>query len=124
VAFETLATDDPTLRGWALASGLAPGSLLPDGAKPVGPGAALVYLPGLLHPAAQQDWDAWLDALARYDHEIDVHVAHAFTHGFRDATLVLAGREAVRWVVVRTSDRLCFWRRNRIAELLAEVEPT
>jgi len=120
--FEAIASDDATIRGWALASGLAPSALLAASAKPAAGPSVLVYLPDLLRPCSHEDWDAWLGVLATCDAEIEAHVTHAFAHGYRDVTLVLAGREIVRPLVVSTSDRLKVWRRQKMADLFAEPE--
>jgi hypothetical protein len=56
------------------------------------------------------------------DEKFEGHVTHAFANGFNDVTLVLAGREAVRNVVLKRSDGLRFWRNNPISELFAEPE--
>jgi hypothetical protein len=120
--FATVATNDAVVRGWGLASGLPPSAVLPVEGKPAGATSALVYLPELHPRASQDDWDGWLDAIMRLDAEIDLHVQHAFARGFGDVTLVLTGRELVRTAVMRSSDGLRLWRRNPVAELLAEAE--
>ncbi|HTT12866.1 MAG TPA: hypothetical protein VMG60_18490 [Burkholderiaceae bacterium] len=123
-AFGAVATDDAVVRGWALASGVAPSALLPLEGKPAGDTASLVYLP-LLHPlASQNEWDGWLDALLQLDARIEDHVAHAFAHGSGEVVLVLTGREVVRSVSLRRSDTARIWRRNSIAELFSEPEPS
>lgn len=120
--FSAVAANEPAIWGWALASGVAPSALLQGDAKPERPPSALVYWPVLQRHASQDDWDGWLAALMQFDEQIEGHVRHAFAHGFSDVTLVLAGREVVRSVVLRPSDGLRFWRRNPIAELFAEAE--
>jgi hypothetical protein len=119
--FEVIAASDATIRGWALASGVAPSSVTSGDAKPASVSSALTYCLDL-HPfAIQEDWDGWLTALARFDANFEGHFAHAFANGFGDVTLVLAGREAVRSVVLKRSDGLRFWRSNPVAELFAEA---
>ena len=120
--FDAIAASDATIRGWALASGIAPNALMPAESKPVGVSSALTYWPDLLSFSINEDWDAWLGALAHVDEKFEGHVTHAFANGFNDVTLVLAGREAVRNVVLKRSDGLRFWRNNPISELFAEPE--
>jgi hypothetical protein len=121
--FDAVATRDATICGWALASGLPPNALLDDGTKPARVPAALVYWPDLCRRAGQEDWDGWLEVLTRFDTEVAGHVEHAFASGFGEVTLVLAGREAVRCVVLRESDRLRFWRNNALTKIFGEDEP-
>jgi hypothetical protein len=120
--FTTVATSDAAIGGWALASGLPPSAVLPLEAKPGRGGPALVYWPRLLRFSGQHNWDSWLDELSQFDAQIESHIEHAFAHGFGDVTLVLAGRESVRSVVLRRSDRLRFWQRHPIAGHFAEAE--
>jgi hypothetical protein len=120
--FESIAAGDAAIQGWALASGVAPSSLLSPDARPTGVAAALIYWPDLHRFAIQGDWDGWLTTLAQFDGELEAQVAHAFGNGFSDVSLVLAGRETVRSVVLKRSDGLRFWRTNPIAELFAETD--
>jgi hypothetical protein len=120
--YEAIAAADPIVQGWGLASGLAPSGLLAPEAKPGKPDPFLAYEPQLLHHRCREDWETWLAALARCDELIDAHATHAFARGFRDVTLVLAGRHGVRTIVLQSSDRFRFWRRNALAALLAEPE--
>lgn len=120
--FERIATDDAIVRGWALASGLAPSALLAPDARPTGSASALIYRPDLLTAASHEDWDAWLQTLAGVDALVDQHLEHAFSQGHRDATLVLAGRDVVRCITLRASDRLRFWRGGAIDALFSEPE--
>ncbi|HYS13285.1 MAG TPA: hypothetical protein VEN28_08240 [Burkholderiaceae bacterium] len=121
--FDVVAADDATVRGWALASGLAPSALLGADAKAGDGKSALVYRRDLLDLATLEDWDGWVAALERCDGWIDAHIEHAFARGFSDVTLVLTGREVVRRFVLRPADRLRFWRRHLVEELFAEAEP-
>ena len=118
--FAAVAADDAIVRGWALASGLAPAALLPAGEKPAGGTTALVYLPELRSLASLDEWDGWLDALFRLDARIDEHVAQAFAQGRREVSLVLTGRDFVRSVSLRRSDTARLWRRNQLTELFSE----
>ena len=120
--FEAIAASDAAIRGWALASGIAPSSLMSTDAKPAGVPSALIYWPDLHTLAIEEDWDRWLTALAKFDGQLEGHVAHAFANGFSDVTLVLAGRVTVRSVILKRSDGLRFWRTNPVAELFAEAE--
>jgi hypothetical protein len=121
--FETVAADDAIVRGWTLASGVAPTALLAGNARASGGGSAMVYWRELLAPSSQEDWDTWVQVLERFDAWFDGHVEHAFAQNFRDVRLILAGREVVRCIVIRPSDKWRFWKTNTIADLLAEAEP-
>jgi hypothetical protein len=121
--FDAVAARDATICGWALASGLPPGALLDDATRPASGPAALVYWPNLLRRATQEDWDGWLDVFTDFDAEMTGHVEHAFASGFGEVNLVLAGREVVRCVVLRASDRLRFWRSNPLTKIFVEDEP-
>lgn len=120
--FEVVVTDDAIVRGWALASGLARSALLAPDVLPPGSSPTLVYCPDLLIAASHEDWDAWLQTLARVDTFIERHVAHAFAQGHRDMTLVLGGREFVRTITLRASDRLRFWRSGTNDAMFSEPE--
>jgi hypothetical protein len=120
--FDVVATSDATIRGWALASGLARNALLDDETKPAGGRTALVYWPHFHAKASNADWDGWLEVLARFDLSLESHVKQAFAGGFGELALVLAGRDMVRKIVLRPSDRVKFWRRSAIAGLFAEPE--
>jgi len=106
-----------------LASGVASNALLAPDVRPPNAASALVYYEGLLGAARLEDWDGWLDALARFDNAVEDHVSHALAHGFADVRLVLAGRDCVRSIVLRHSDRLRFWHSNVLVDLLREPEP-
>ena len=122
--FDAVATNNATVRGWALASGLAPTALLASDVKPASAGSALVYYEGLLNAARLEDWDGWLEAIAGFDNAVDEHVTHALAQGSAAVTLVLAGRAHVRSIVLRRSDRLRLWRTNTLVDLLCEPERT
>lgn len=121
--FEVVAADDAAIRGWALASGLAPTSVFDGETRPGGVASALVYWPGLLQSRAHADWDAWLDRLAAFESELEAHVTNALSEGVAEVVLILAGRAAIRRVSIRSSDRFRPWRKQSIAELFAEQDP-
>jgi hypothetical protein len=128
--FDRLLADDPVLRGWMLASGLAPASLaggldpsagVPDrAARRSHPRALALWLD--LHDAAcSNDWAAWRKHLGT----LDAAFARLRDGGPPRAEridLILSGREHVRHVRIRPSDRWRLWRRNALAGLLAEPE--
>jgi hypothetical protein len=121
--FDAVATDDATVRGWALAAGVAPNALLePDRVTQADGRIVLVYDKALLHAAHHEDWDGWLEALAPMDALYDALCARAFANGHDMVTFVLAGRQHASSVVVRPGDRWAFWRRRTIADLFAEPE--
>jgi hypothetical protein len=121
--FESIAADDAVIRGWGLASGLPTEALLPAGGKPGPAASVLVYWPHLLSRSSHEDWDGWLQALTRFDAEIADHIEHAWACRFDAVALVLAGRETVRPILIKRTDRLKPWRRNRLPALFAAPAP-
>jgi hypothetical protein len=122
--FGAVAADDPAIRGWAMASGLAPTAVFAGDALPDAAGPILVYRPELLRSATAADWDGWTDALARLETTLERHVEHAYARRFAEVILILGGRHTIRSIRLRATDRFRLWHRNRVAELLAEAEAT
>lgn len=120
--FAALATADPVLRGWALASGVAPAALAGEDEVPAPTGDVLALCPQLAAAHAAEDWEAWRVEFERLSAALDARCERAFARGFDRVTLVLAGRETLRIIELRASDRLRIWRRAPLAELLAEHE--
>ncbi|MCX8005512.1 MAG: regulator, partial [Burkholderiaceae bacterium] len=123
--FAAVAADDPTVRGWALASGLDPAAVACADALP--PGAAdaetLLYRDDLAAAFQAQDWAAWRTAFETLAAALDGFLARAFACGHREVTLLLAGRGHLRAVALRAGDRLRFWRATPTARLFAEDAP-
>ncbi len=118
--FAAVVSDDPVPRGWALASGVPPAALHDEGDLPRRAGDALSLWSDLAEPAAFDAWGVWLEGLAAMDARLERLCARAFAAGFESIELVLCGHHAVRVLSLRRSDRLRFWRRAALGELLAE----
>jgi hypothetical protein len=121
--FDRVIAEDAAVRGWALASGVAPSGVsgaatdAPDGSSTV-----LVYDTLLRTASSHEDWDAWLDAMARLDARLEDLSSRAFAAGHATLILVLAGRQHLRKVTLRRVDRWAIWRRHSMADLLAEPD--
>ncbi|MFN3565594.1 MAG: hypothetical protein ACK4V1_06375 [Burkholderiaceae bacterium] len=120
--FATLLADDPVLRGWALAAGIAPSALLPADATPAASGDALSLWDGLQPGAAAGDWRAWLGRLPMLEAQIESVCERAFAARFASVELVLAGSRSTRRLGLGAHDGWRFWRRARLADLLREDE--
>jgi hypothetical protein len=120
--FAALATADPVLRGWALASGVAPAALAGEDEMPAPAGDVLALCPQLAAAYGAWDWETWRVEFERLSDALEARCERAFVRGFDRVTLVLAGRETLCIVELGASDRLRFWRRGPLAELLAEQE--
>ncbi|GMV59774.1 MAG: hypothetical protein AMXMBFR72_28670 [Betaproteobacteria bacterium] len=120
--FATLLSDDPVLRGWALAAGLAPSALLPADATPNAKGDALSVWDGLQSSAIAEDWGAWLGLLPKFERMLESLCERAFGAGFASVDLVLAGGRGTRRFTLGTRDGWRFWRRAKLSELLREAD--
>lgn len=120
--FATLLSDDPVLRGWALAAGLAPAALLGPDATPTAKGDALSVWDGLQPSAAVEDWGEWLARLPALERRLEALCERAFGAGFASVDLVLAGGCATRRFTLGTHDGWRFWKRAKLAELLREAD--
>lgn len=118
--FATLLADDPVLRGWALAAGLAPAALLPADATPAASGDALSLWDRLQASAAAGDRDAWLGRLPTLEAAIESVCERAFAARFASVELVLAGSRSTRRFSLGAHDGWSFWRRAGLARLLGE----
>ncbi len=118
--FTAAVSDDPTLRGWALASGVAAGALHAPGACPPA-GAAVVSLwRGLLLASQFEAWGQWLAHLTALEEALQSLHQTIFAAGYKELALVLCGRREVRIVRLRNRDALRFWRRQRWAQAFTE----
>lgn len=125
--FQLLLTDTAVLRGWMLAAGVAPAALrtasasgaqAPARAAGGGQPHALALWTDLQDAASVGDWPAWHAGLARIDRALE-----RLRRGSPAADridLILTGREHVRRVRLRPSDRWWIWRRHPLGALLAE----
>lgn len=118
--FATVLSDDPILRGWALAAGLAPSALLGPDATPRASGDTVSVWEGLQQPAYAGDWDAWLAGLPGLERLIESVCERAFAAGFASVELVLAGRFGTRRFTLGAHDAWRVWRRAKFVELLCE----
>lgn len=118
--FATLLSDDPVLRGWALAAGLAPSALLAVDATPPANGDALSVWDGLQSSAAAGGWDAWLDRVPTLEAVIESVCDRAFAAGFASVELVLAGGRSARRLSLGAHDGWRFWRRAALADVFRE----
>jgi len=119
--FAAVASHDPVLRGWALASGVSAESLHGEGELPAPRGDLLSIRHGLQAPARFEAWGQWRERLAAIDAQLrDLH-ARSFDAGYDELALLLAGRRQVRTIRLRRRDGLRFWRRTPAAALLAEA---
>lgn len=120
--FATLVSDDPVLRGWALAAGLPPSALLPAGATPNAKGDVLSVWDSLQSSAAVEDWGAWLALLPKFERMLESVCERAFGAGFESVELLLAGDRATRRFTLGAHDRWRFWRRAKLSALLGEAD--
>lgn len=121
--FATIASDDPVLRGWALAAGVASAALIGENATPHRVGDAVSLWTDLAEPASFESWGVWIDALAGIDARLAALRQRAFGAGFTSIEIVLTGRQVVRVLSLRRHDHLRIWRRSAqrsLAALLAE----
>ncbi len=119
--FKTLLADDPVLRGWALAAGLAPSALLSAEATPPADGDALCMWDALQPSASAEDWAAWMDLLPAFERFVESVCARAFGSRFASVELVLTGARTTRRFTLGARDGWRIWRRARPAELLREA---
>ncbi len=119
--FAAIASNGPVLRGWALASGLAPASLFKDDATPPARGDVLSLWRDLLEPARFEAWGDWLAALQDIEARLASLLRRSLDAGYRELVLVLCGRQQVRRVTLSAHDRYAFWRRSSMSSVFAEA---
>jgi len=120
--FAAVASDDPVLRGWALASGVPRDALLDDHAEASARGDVVSIRRDLLAPAQFEAWGQWLQRLTQLEIALrELHEA-CFASGYDELALVFCGRRHVRIARLRRRDGWRLWRRAPLAPLLAEVE--
>lgn len=119
--FAAVVADDPVLQGWAMASG----ATVIDAAgaeRMTASGDVLAYLPALAAAHAAQAWDGWVASFERLAAVLEAHSERAFARGFERVEIALAGRQGLRLIELRASDRLRFWHATPLADCLAEPE--
>ncbi len=121
-AFATVATAEPALRGWALASGIGAEKLLDADNVSAARGKGLSIERGLQQPAQFEAWGQWLLNLAELDATLRALHAACVGAGYDELALALAGRRQVHVVRLRRGDAWRFWRRTSPLELLTETE--
>jgi hypothetical protein len=120
--FAAVASADPLLSGWALASGVAPAALA-SGPTAMARGDAVLDVWPALHAArAFEDWDAWCIGVDRLAGAVEQWCEQTFAARGAHVTLVAAGRHSVRPIELRRHDALRIWRSARLADLLAEED--
>jgi hypothetical protein len=122
--FNTVVSDEPALRGWALAAGVPAAQVHADLDQPVA-GNTLLIWPGLFVPSKAEAWGLWLPVLLQFDSWLGRLAAQAAQAGAR-IELLLAGRHQTRRLLIHAADRLKPWRRigadTRFATLFADAE--
>lgn len=121
--FAAIVSDDPVLRGWALAAGLAPSALLAADAMPHVEGDVLSVWDLLQPSAAVEDWGTWLGLLPKFERMIESACERAFGSGFASIELLLAGARSMRRMSIGARDGWRFWRQANLSELLREADP-
>jgi hypothetical protein len=119
--FATVLSDDPTLRGWALAAGLAPSALLDADATAPATGDTVSLWEGLQQSAYAGHWDAWRARLPEFERRIESVCERAFAAGFASVELLLTGRFCARRFTLGERDAWRVWRRATLAERLCEA---
>jgi hypothetical protein len=123
-ALDTVISEDPAVRGWALAAGVPAAQVHADLDRPVR-GNALLLWPGLFAASKAEAWGGWLPVFARFDAWIGQLTAQAVQSGAR-IELLLAGRRQTRRVLIHAADRFKPWRRigadARFATLFADAD--
>lgn len=126
-AVRAVMSDDPAVRGWALAAGLPETAVTrlqerwPEGPR----GDRLAVLPDLLPAWRLRDWGHWLACLPALEARIAGLVAQARAAGETELRLVATGAEHARELVHAPAGWRVWrgWREARLAEWLAEPEP-
>lgn len=114
--FRSVLANEPAVRGWALAAGLAPTQVCgvqddwPAVPDPRRPGDRLAVLDDLVAPHRDEDWGAWLAALPALQARVERLAAGALAQGAREVRLVATGREQASTVAL-TPPGWRFWRR-------------
>jgi hypothetical protein len=114
-----VASDDSAVRGWALASGVAPNRVRTGGMAPVADGDQLTDWPHLFTSFKADAWGAWLPQIARFDAWLGGFSEQAFAAG-AEVDLVLCGRRQTRTLRLTAGDRWRPWRRQSLSAAFSE----
>lgn len=118
-ALAQVASEEPAVRGWALASGVPASAVVALDHALDARGDGLYTGSSLYASARAEAWHPWLSALAGFDRWLGGLAGRAFAAG-AEVELVLCGRAVTRSVVLRRGDRWRLWRRAEFAATLAE----
>lgn len=119
--FAAVASDDPTLRGWALAAGVPPAALHGEEDVPHVRGDVVSLWNELAEAAQFESWGQWLDRLGKLETRLALLRQRAFDAAFQSIELVFCGQRVTRTVALRRTDRWLLWRRAPLAEHLSEA---
>ncbi|AYH44211.1 hypothetical protein [Azoarcus sp. DN11] len=109
-------TDDPLMRGFAIAAGCTPDT--PDCDKALGQDT-LVVLEDLLLPARHLDIDSWRGRLEQLEHAWFAPLATALrSKRLKELRITAAGDRGTLELTVRTADAWKFWRKPFSLDLL------
>jgi hypothetical protein len=120
--FGAVASSDPILRGWALASGVPDHAICGDGEIPTVKADAVSIRSELLAPSQFEAWGQWIERLGALDQRLRELQEACFGAGGDELMLVLGGRRSVRIARLRRHDAWRLWRNAPVAPLLAETE--
>jgi hypothetical protein len=120
--FGAVASSDPVLRGWVLASGVPAHALHDEGELPAVRADVVSIRGELLAPAQFEAWGQWIERLAQLDQRLRDLQQGCFAAGGDELRLVLAGRRRARIARLRRRDAWRLWRKAPLAPLLAEAE--
>ena len=114
-----VASDEPAVRGWALAAGVPAAAVAAEATAITARGDALILWPRLLTSSRAEAWHAWLAGLAALDAWLDRFARHAFASG-AEVELVLCGSRQTRTMVIGAGDRWRIWRNIPLVDVMTE----
>ena len=112
-------SDDPVVRGWALATGVLPDRVRAGETAPSADGDLLTDWPHLFETFKADAWGAWLPQIARLDAWFSAFAERAFAAG-AEVELVLCGRRHARTLRLAAGDRWRPWRRQSVVAAFSE----
>lgn len=113
-----VASEDPVVRGWALAAGVAPDQVRTDESSAAG-GNRLADWRHLFATFKAEAWGAWLPLIAQFDAWLGPLSVQAFGTG-AEVELVLCGRRHTRMLRLSAGDRWRAWRRQSLTDAFSE----
>lgn len=120
-SFASTVSDDPRVRAWARAAGLASEQLRGSDDLPPPVGDAVSLIPTLLSSYNAGDWTRWLHSAAELTAQWPALHARAQHAGF-DLALQLFGANTSRTLLLSARDRWHFWRRGDAAAMLTDSD--